>query len=132
MRVGKGEEEECVPQDTIAAKYEAYSKPNSPSHEGAHSSQEEFSHRLISCCESQARGETINIKTYFTGCGGNEGNTSSDCNSSLGKVVGADALTFLPDRWLTTMSHRRRGHSVLFDPSSVTRNVGLSCARPRG
>jgi hypothetical protein len=70
MRVGKGEEAECVPQDTIAAKYEAYSEPNSPSHEGAHSSQEEFSHRLISRCESQARGETTNIKTYFTGCGG--------------------------------------------------------------
>jgi hypothetical protein len=47
MRVGKGEEAECVPQDTIAAKYEAYSEPNSPSHEGAHSSQEEISRRLI-------------------------------------------------------------------------------------
>jgi hypothetical protein len=42
MMVGKGEEAECVPQDAIAAKYEAYSEPNSPSHEGAHSSQEEI------------------------------------------------------------------------------------------
>lgn len=44
----------------------------------------------------------------------------------FGKVAGSDciALTFLPDRWLTTMFHGR-GHSVLFDPSRVTRNVGL-------
>lgn len=66
---GEGEEAECVPQDTIAAKYEAYSEPNSPSHEGAHSSQEENSHKLISYCESQARGETINKHTSL--CGGN-------------------------------------------------------------
>jgi len=63
-----------TPQDTIAAKYEAYSEPNSPSHEGAH-------------------------------------------------------FHFLPDRWLATMSYGRRGHSALFDPSRVNRNVGLSCAK---
>jgi hypothetical protein len=78
----------------------------------------------ISYCESQGRGETISINTYFTGCGG-KGRASSD---TFRKVADADALTFLPDRWLTTMSYGRRRHSVLFDPSRVTRNVGLSCA----
>jgi hypothetical protein len=28
-----------VPQDTVAAKYEAYGEPNSPSHEGTHSNE---------------------------------------------------------------------------------------------
>jgi hypothetical protein len=41
----------CVPHDTIAAKDEAYSKPNSPSHERAHSSQEKVLNELVSDCE---------------------------------------------------------------------------------
>ena len=77
----KGEEAECVPQDTIAAKYEAYSEPNSPSHEGAHSNQEEIS-RISVYQIARARGgvETIDVETYFTG-----GGRRQTPNSSSGK-----------------------------------------------
>jgi hypothetical protein len=137
--VGKGGEVECVPQDTIAAKYKAYSKPNSPSHEGAHSSQRRIFTQINIYHIARSGGETININIKRTslGAGGTGGDTSSDTNSSLGKVAGSDALTFLPDRWLTTVFYGR-GHSILFDLSRVARNVGLSCAmcevpaRPRG
>ena len=41
----------CVPHDTIAAKDETYSEPNSPSHERAHSSQEKVLNGLVSDCK---------------------------------------------------------------------------------
>lgn len=92
----------CVPHDTIAAKDETYSEPNSPSHERAHSSQEKVLNELVSDCKN---------RTYFTECGETEGHV---VRHQVGLEKWADALTFLPDRWLTTMSHGRR-HSVLFD-----------------
>lgn len=54
-------EKYCVPHDTIAPKDEAYSKPNSPTHEGAHSSQEKL---------ATAGGEMINIEHTSLGAGG--------------------------------------------------------------
>lgn len=97
---------DCVPQDTIAPKDEAYSEPNSPTHEGAHSSREKFSNNCYHI--ATARGEMINIEHTSLGAGERRSLETSSV------WQGADGLTFLPDRWLPTMFHGRR-HSVLFD-----------------
>jgi hypothetical protein len=100
----EGGRERCVPQDAITAKDETYGETDSPSHEGAHSTEKE---RIF--INSREPGEMTESTKDILHCScGERSEEVADIRTTDLDLDGSDEKhTFLPDGWFSTMSRGR-------------------------